>query len=112
MLTITDYLQSPVAGAHEKIASLRYRHELISGSINELEARVARNTAELEKMSHSYGDDFDEYDGVDSTPPEVADVTDADLEREMAEIRELERKKRTLEARVHGMERDLGGLLG
>ncbi|RAL06380.1 uncharacterized protein BO80DRAFT_430719 [Aspergillus ibericus CBS 121593] len=102
----------PVAGAHEKIAGLRYRHELVTESINELEARVARITAELEKISHSYGDDFDDYDGTDAVQPEVAQVTDADLEREMAEIRELERKKRSLEARVNGMERDLGGLLG
>lgn len=42
----------------------------------------------------------------------MADVTDEDLERELEEIRELERRKRTLEARVTGMERDLGGLRG
>jgi hypothetical protein len=39
-------------------------------------------------------------------------VTDEDIERELAEIRELERRKRTLEARVTGMDRDLGGLMG
>lgn len=112
MLANTDCIQSPVAGAQEKIAGLRYRHELVTESINELEARVAKNAAELEKMSHSYGDDFDDYDGADPIQAEVVHVTDADLEREIAEIRELERKKRSLEARVNGMERDLGGLLG
>ncbi|RAH43356.1 uncharacterized protein BO95DRAFT_455072 [Aspergillus brunneoviolaceus CBS 621.78] len=102
----------PIAGAHEKIASLRYRHQLITDSIIDLEERVARNAAELEQMSHSYGDDYDDYDTGETLQSEVADVTDADLAREMEEIRELERRKRTLEDRVNGMERDLGGLLG
>lgn len=60
-------------------------------------------------MSHSYGDEYDEYDNPTTAPSEV---TDADIEREMEEIRELERRKRALEARVSGMERDLGGLIG
>ncbi|PYH88893.1 DASH complex, subunit Spc34 [Aspergillus ellipticus CBS 707.79] len=102
----------PVAGAHDKIASLRYRHELITDSINGLEARVAKNTAELEKMSRSYGDDLDDFTGMDAMQTEVPEVTDADLEREMEEIRELERRKRALETRVTGMEQDLGGLMG
>lgn len=38
-------------------------------------------------------------------------ITVEDLEKEEQEIRELERKKRALEDRVSGMERDLGGLL-
>ncbi|PWY67521.1 DASH complex, subunit Spc34 [Aspergillus heteromorphus CBS 117.55] len=101
----------PVPGAQEKIASLRYRHQLIAESVNDLEGRVARNTAELEKISHSYGDDFDDFD-MDAAQPEVPEVPDADLEREMEEIRELERRKRALESRVTGMERDLGGLIG
>ncbi len=100
---------SPVAGAQEKIATLRYRHELISGSIAQLEDRVARNTAELEQMSQSYGEEYDDYDNPTTA---TLEVTDADIEREMEEIRELERRKRALEARVSGMERDLGGLIG
>ncbi|KAL4786437.1 DASH complex subunit Spc34 [Aspergillus varians] len=102
----------PVAGAQDKIASLRYRNQLISESIAELEARVVRNTAELESMSRSYDDDYDDFDNRGSQNPEVTDITDADLDRELEEIRELERKKRSMEARVNGMERDLGGLLG
>lgn len=85
---------------------------MISESIYQLEERVANNTAELEQMSHSYGGDYDEFDTASHPPPDVAEVTDADIEREMEEIRALERKKRTLESRVTGMERDLGGLLG
>ena len=56
-----DIAQSPVSGAQEKIASLRYRHQLVTDSIVDLEDRVARNTAELEKMSHSYGGDYDDF---------------------------------------------------
>lgn len=107
-----DIAQSPVSGAQEKIASLRYRHQLITDSIVDLEDRVARNTAELEKMSRSYGGDYDDYESSGTLQPNVADVTDAEIEQEMDEIRELEKIKRTLEARVSGMERDLGGLIG
>ncbi len=63
-------------------------------------------------MSRSYDDDYDDFDNAGPVNPEVMDVTDADLDRELEEIRELEKKKRSLEVRVNGMERDLGGLLG
>ncbi|KAF7590148.1 hypothetical protein BBP40_003218 [Aspergillus hancockii] len=102
----------PVPGAQERITSLRYRHQLITDSILDLEDRVARNTAELDKMSHSYGNDYDDYETMGTLQPDVAEVTDADVEREIEEIRELEMRKRALEARVSGMERDLGGLMG
>ncbi|KKK18929.1 hypothetical protein P175DRAFT_0434781 [Aspergillus ochraceoroseus IBT 24754] len=101
----------PVAGAQEKMASLRYRHEMITDSIAELEERVAKNTVELENMSRSYEDDHDDFENPGSLQSEAAGVSDADIEQEMEEIRELERKKRSLEARVTGMDRDLGGLL-
>jgi len=100
---------SPVAGAKEKIARLRYRHEIIADSVAQLENRVARNTAELEQMRHSYDDD-DENDF--SPQQDIPEITDEDLERELAEIAELERKKRALEARVTGMDRDFNGLMG
>ncbi|KAL2814392.1 DASH complex subunit Spc34 [Aspergillus cavernicola] len=101
-----------VAGAQDKISSLRYRHQLITETIAELEERVDRNTAELESMSRSYNDDYDEFDNAGSLNTEESDVTDADIDQELEEIRELERKKRSLEDRVNGMERDLGDLLG
>ncbi|KAI9372806.1 DASH complex subunit Spc34 [Aspergillus egyptiacus] len=100
----------PVTGAQDKISSLRYRNQMISESIAELEERVAKNTADLESMSRSYND---EYDNIDNTGyPGMGDVTDTDINRELEEIRELERRKRSLEDRVNGMERDLGGMLG
>lgn len=91
---------------------MRYRHEMIAESIVRLEDRVATNTAELEQMRHSYGDDEDDYAPMPASQTDIPDVTDEDIERELAEIRELERRKRTLEARVTGMDRDLGGLMG
>ncbi|KAJ6157314.1 hypothetical protein N7470_004906 [Penicillium chermesinum] len=101
----------PVVGAQDKIATLRYRHEIIAKSIADLEDRVAANTAELEQMRNSY-DDEDKYDIPMPAAAPDADVTDEDIERELAEIRELERRKRKLEERVTGMDRDLGGLMG
>jgi hypothetical protein len=107
-----DKLYSPVAGAQEKITNLRYRHEVIADSVTRLEDRVATNTAELEQMRHSYDDDDDNFSPPPVSQPGSPEVTDEDIEREMAEIAELERKKRALEARVTGMDRDLGGLMG
>lgn len=65
-------------------------------------------------MYHSYGDqdDDDNYTPAPGSHPETPTVTDEDIERELAEIKELEKKKRALEERVTGMERDLGGLMG
>ncbi|KAJ5110937.1 hypothetical protein N7532_001472 [Penicillium argentinense] len=101
----------PVAGAQEKIARLRYRHEIIADSVAQLEDRVAANTAELEQMRQSYDDDDYNYSHPAVPLQDVPEVTDEDIEQEMAEIADLERRKRALEARVSGMDRDLGGLM-
>lgn len=106
----SDRVNSPVAGAQDKITGLRYRHEMISDSIANLEERVARNSDELDQMRGSYGDN-DDYDNLVLSQAATPEVTDEDIERELEEIRELERRKRAMEARVTGMERDLGGLM-
>ncbi|EEA19629.1 hypothetical protein TMatcc_009765 [Talaromyces marneffei ATCC 18224] len=99
----------PVAGAAEKIADLRYRYSQISESLVRLEARVADNTAELERMNEAYDRDNE----IEYQEPQQHDtqVTDDDIERELKEIRQLERRKQVLEDRVTGMSRDLGGLM-
>ena len=84
---------------------------MISGSLDELEDRVAKNTAKLERMSQSYGDDYEDYDTGGALQSETMDVTDDDIRRELNEIRDLEEKKRVLEDRVSGMEKDLGMLM-
>lgn len=102
---------SPIAGAAEKISTLRYRYQQVTESLAQLEARVAANAAELERMSQAYDHHDDDFEDLDTPQQEVVNVTDEDIAREIEEIRELERKKRALEDRVSGMERDLGGLM-
>ena len=72
---------------------------------------MAANSAELEQMSRSYDNDYDDHDTAATSQPEPEDITDEDIARELGEIRELERRKRVLEDRVSGMEKDLGGLM-
>lgn len=83
---------------------------MISESIAQLEGRVATNTAELDQMRHSYEDE-DDFSPAPVAQSEVPEVTDEDIEQELAEIRVLEQRKRRLEERVTGMDRDLGGLI-
>jgi len=85
---------------------------MISESIAHLEDRVATNTAELDEMRRCYGDDEDDFQPAPMAQLDVPEVTDEDLERELAEIRDLELRKRAMQERVTGMERDLGGLIG
>lgn len=56
-----------------------------------------------------YEEDDDEAPA--STSIEGLPLTAEELSREEESVRELEAKKRTLEERVSGMEKDLGGIL-
>lgn len=105
-----------IAGATEKIHALRRRHGEVAASISSLEDKVARQQSLLDRRNK--GLDSEEEAGEDDvaggfmaneTP--VA-FTEEDFQIEEDEIRELEAKKKALEDRVSGMERDLGGLLG
>ncbi|KAI9881219.1 MAG: hypothetical protein M1830_007197 [Pleopsidium flavum] len=112
---------SPIPGAEERIATLRTRYGQLSSSIARQEARVEKQAAQLDKMNRPKEFDEDEEDldrdnvnerrldapaGIEETQ-----VNSVDPMREEEEIKELEKKKRGLEDRVSGMERDLGGLL-
>lgn len=107
----------PIAGAPEKIAALRNRHQQVSEGVAHYEAVVVKQAGQLERMNRSQ--DFgsepeDEEHATDDNPDSNADgiqITEEDIQRELEEIRELESKKRILEERVTGMEKDLGGLL-
>ena len=104
----------PIAGAPERIASLRARYEQLNASIGRYEDRVSKQSAQLAKLNkHKDGDEDVEEDDQDESDytPAVNQVTEQDIEQELEEIEELEKKKRALEDRVSGMERDLGGLL-
>ncbi len=70
------------------------------------------------KKSTPIGEESDDLDNVIDgsmiTVPaasEEAQTNAHDFQLEQEEIQELEKKKRALEDRVAGMERDLGGLL-
>ncbi len=112
---------SPIAGAAERIATLRTRYEQLSSSVASQEARVANQAAQLDRMNRpkDFDEDEDEQDRDDDNErrlgaPAViheSQIKAVDLKQEEEEIKELERKKRGLEDRVSGMERDLGGLL-
>lgn len=110
----------PIAGANDRIAQLRRRHQQLAANIEHYEGRVALQTRELERMHRPSGtSDFGEEDEdmmeaeafAEGGDDFVAPMTKEDLIREEEEIKELERKKRGLEERVTGMERDLGGLM-
>ena len=103
-----------VEGANDKIAAIRQMHQRISSSITEYQDRVSTQQSKLDRHHSGSGYGFDNGDdelngsnGVDAAPV----YTEQDLEAEEAEIRELEAKKKALESRVAGMEKDLGGLL-
>lgn len=102
----------PVPGASEKIASLRSRHRQISHSIAHYEEKVLKQQAKLDRINKV--SDYGQQDG-DMEPSfdqaQEPTYTEADLNAEEQEIRELEQRKKTLEDRVAGMEKDLGGLL-
>jgi cell division protein FtsB len=116
MILMLTYVSSPIAGANDRIAKLRRRHQQLAANIEYYEKRVAEQSKELHSMSRptsrsgysDYGEPDAAIAGADDTS---IPLTKEDLEREEAEVRELERKKKALEERVEGMERDLGGLM-
>ena len=105
-------------GARERISQARRRRERVEKGVRYYEEKVGRQQMELERMQRQ-GEDMDgDEDMVDwdqEHEPEHMEVDEVDVDElirtEEEEIIELERKKRELEDRVSGMERDLGGLL-
>lgn len=105
----------PVAGAEQRILSLRTRHSRVAESVQEYESKVMKQQIRLNHTNR--GDELD--DGMDAEGKDTLSVsvgkpsvmTEDDLRAEENEIRELEAKKKMLEERIAGMERDMGGLL-
>ncbi len=102
-----------VAGASNKIAAIRSRHQQISSSITEYQERVLTQQFKLDRYHGGSGYGADADSGVNGSNSADAEpvFTEQDLEMEEAEIGELEARKKALEASVAGMEKDLGGLL-
>lgn len=99
--------------------SLRSRYEQLNSSIARYESKVSKQMAQLAKMNKHKDGGLDDGDDEVLDDEDVntdgrqggIDVTEEDIRREDDEIRELEKKKRQLEDRVTGMDRDLGGLM-
>ena len=88
--------------------------------MEEYEELVAEQTAQLRKMNGTSGLTFDDHEldeitmqdvNTPDSQPSKLPLTEEELRREEDACAELERKKWTLEERVSGMEKDLGGLM-
>ncbi|KAK1979204.1 DASH complex subunit Spc34 [Colletotrichum cereale] len=100
-------------GALERIPQLRSRYAHQTNSLAYYEAKVAEHQAALERMNKDHwmneGDEGHEDEQEDEDEGEDL-MTEDDLRAEEI-VRELDKKKRELQARLRTMEKDLGGLL-
>lgn len=109
----------PLPGALDRIPELRRRHAHQTNTLAYYEARVAEQAERLGRMNRDhFADEYDEDNaGQDDEEDDAAaaggddGMTEDDLRREEEEVRELDRKKRELQARLRAMDKDLGGLL-
>ncbi|EEY17498.1 conserved hypothetical protein [Verticillium alfalfae VaMs.102] len=102
-------------GAEARIAALRGRWGRNANTAAYYEARVAEQTASMERTKGQWGYEDEEDEEQDEEEDGGAHdghvMTEEDLRAEEEEVRELERKKRELQARLRAMDKDLGGLL-
>ncbi|KAK1783353.1 DASH complex subunit Spc34 [Copromyces sp. CBS 386.78] len=104
----------PLPGALERIPAQRRKNEQLMNTLAYYEARVAEQQEALDRLNlERYAEDEEEEDGAAGRESAAAaDVmTEEDLRREEEEIRELDRKRRELQARLRATERDLNGLM-
>ncbi|KAH4079039.1 hypothetical protein HBI62_187250 [Parastagonospora nodorum] len=99
----------PIPGAQEKIAAMRQRHAQVTASIDYYEERLEQQTSEFSRLNRNR-DFLDEIEDAEEEPPEAPPLSEENLRREEEEMKQLERKKRELEDRVHSMSRDISGL--
>jgi hypothetical protein len=94
-------------GARERIAQLRSRHRAGKATTAYYEAKVAEQAEMLASYNKQdwMDDDEEEDDGGEE------EWTLDDLRREEEEAREMEAKKKELQARLRAMQKDLGGLM-
>lgn len=95
-------------GVLDRIATLRQKYDKISRSLQSYEDQISQQQASM----NTFGTNIarDEAD-VDASENGRIAQNEQDPAAEEAVIKELETKKRALEAMVAGMERDLGGLM-
>lgn len=99
---------SPIAGALERIAKLRERHVRLRSSINYYEELSAQQAEQLGLLNKPRDFGQAEVDADDEEEEEEQDFyTQEDYRQEEQTVRDLERKKKTLETRVAEMDKDL-----
>lgn len=105
----------PLPGALERIPAQRRKNEQLMNTLAYYEARVAEQQEQLDRLNlERYAEDDEEEDGPAAAgrrESAAAVMTEEDLRREEEEIRELDRKRRELQARLRATERDLNGLM-
>lgn len=109
----------PLPGALERIPELRQKWANQSNTLAYYEAKVAEQSERLVRMNKrpdDFGDEDAENDADEGEDPvNNGDMdslmTEEDLRREEAEVRELDKKKKELQERLRTMDKDLGGLL-
>jgi chromosome segregation ATPase len=110
----------PVPGVMERINDMRRRHQSLASSIAQLEEQIEEQSAQLSGMNRSWDEDGDHYQYEQQYKDEETETSTGtgsrrfsvkDFEKEESEMKALERKRRGLEDRVSGMDKDLGGLM-
>lgn len=107
----------PLPGALERIPAQRQKYAQQSNTLAYYEAKVGEQQGALERMnlervlSEEEEDEEANEEESAGAGAEGAAMTEEDLRREEEEVRELDKKKKQLQARLRAIERDLGGLL-
>lgn len=103
----------PLPGALERIPAQRQKYAQQSATLAYYEGKVAEQQEALQRMNLERvlsEDEEEEQAGEDEEGAEAV-MTEEDLRREEGEVRELDKKKRELQARLQAIDSDLGGLL-
>lgn len=105
-----------MTGALERIAAVRGRFSKVMTSIQQYEELVENQASRLRSMNQptlldNEDVEDDTFQDIARRPASNPALMYEDILREEESIKELERRKKTLEDRVSGMEKDLGGIL-
>ena len=99
-------------GARERISGLRSRFRNGKSTMAYYEAKVAEQADTLASLNKKDWMEEEEEEDDDDGGDHGGEVwTEEDLRREEEDAREMEAKKKELQARLRAMEKDLGGLM-
>jgi len=99
----------PLPGAAERIPAQRQKYAHQSNTLAYYEAKIAEQQETLGRMNKDHFADEEDDEEQGGAPAEA--MTEEDLRREEEEVRELDKKKKELQARLRSLDKDLGGLL-